>query len=75
MVFHSWEGKVYVSLGESNKFRKLAETKEGEESGDSFIELSREELKEHWFRTALCQIKYLFGGLFSEISFGEFYCS
>ena len=47
MVFYSWDGKVYVSLGESRKFRKLAETEEREESGASFIELSRKELKEH----------------------------
>ena len=42
LIFHSWDGKVYVHLGEG-KFRKLAEA--GEKNvASSVIELSRKEL-------------------------------
>ena len=72
VVFHSWEGKVYVSLGESGKFRKLAETEDEEGKETSFIELSREELKEHSSEQLFVKTKTCSQGSFLAFHLGNF---
>lgn len=72
VVFHSWEGKVYVSLGESGKFRKLAETEDGEGREASFIELTREELKEHGSEQLFVKTKACSQGSLLAFHLGNF---
>ena len=46
LVFYSWDGKVYVSLGETAKSRKLATDGDGPKKARSCIEISRKNRSE-----------------------------